>query len=76
MSHLLDDIERQARQLSEAERARLAETLLESLQAPSPADIAQRWDDEIARRVAAFERAQGQLWPAEQVFEQARQLGR
>ena len=51
----LDDLERQARALSTAERARLAELLLESIQ-PPVSTVEADWNREIEARVAAFDR--------------------
>lgn len=41
--------------LSESERAELAYTLLQSLDAPPGAEVAQAWETEIRRRLAEVE---------------------
>ena len=41
--------------LSEAERAELAHALVESLDAPTDANVANDWDAEIVRRLAKIE---------------------
>lgn len=75
MSTLLKQIEEQARSLSAEERAKLAESMLESLQAPvSEVEVA--WAEEIERRVAAFDRREIPSYPAEDVFAEARRLSR
>ena len=71
----IDELTRQARNLSEADRARLAESLLESLQA-SDTTIQAEWHKEIEARVAAFDRGEMSAHPAEDVFAEARRLAR
>jgi len=73
MSDSLKRIEEQARELSADERARLAESMLESLHKPL-AEIETAWADEIERRVAAFDRGEIQSYPAEDVFAEARNM--
>ena len=73
MSSTFKDIEKEARNLSQDERARLAEVLLESLRT-APQDIMASWDAEIEQRVAAFERGELKAHLAEDVFAEARRL--
>jgi len=73
MSSSFKDIEKEARNLSQDERARLAEVLLESLRT-APQDIMASWDAEIEQRVAAFERGELKAHLAEDVFAEARRL--
>jgi putative addiction module component (TIGR02574 family) len=75
MSASLEQIEKQARALSPEERARLAQSMLESLHLPL-ADIEAAWESEIEQRVAAFDRGEVPLHPAEDVFAEARRLSR
>jgi putative addiction module component (TIGR02574 family) len=75
MSGSLKQIEEQARALSDEERAKLAESLLESLHAPL-ADVEAAWMAEIERRVAAFDRGDITSYSAEDVFAEARHLSR
>jgi len=75
MSASLEDIERQARELAAEERAKLAETLIESLHSPL-ADIEAAWAKEIEDRVTAFDRGEMQAYAAEDVFAEARRLTR
>lgn len=73
MSASLKQIEDQARALAPEDRAKLAESMLESLHSPL-ADIEKAWDEEIERRVAAFDRGEIPAYPAEDVFAEARRL--
>ena len=75
MAASFKDIEQQARALAAEERAKLAETLLESLQAPL-SEIETAWAQEIEDRVAAFDRGETQAYAAEDVFAEARRLTR
>ncbi len=69
------EIERQSRNLTVEERARLAESLLESLQS-SRSDIELAWAQEIEDRVAAFDRGDMPTYAAEDVFAEAHYLSR
>lgn len=69
------EVEQQARALATEDRARLAETLLESLHAPQ-ADIEAAWAREIEDRVAAFERGDMPAYAAQDAFAQARLLAK
>jgi putative addiction module component (TIGR02574 family) len=75
MSASLKQIEEQARALSAEERAKLAESMLESLHAPV-SEVEAAWAEEIERRVAAFDRGEIPSYPAEDVFAEARRLTR
>jgi putative addiction module component (TIGR02574 family) len=71
----LKHVEDQARGLSAEERAKLAESMLESLHAPL-SDIETAWAEEVERRVAAFDRGELPSYPAEDVFAEARRMSR
>jgi len=71
MSQDYAEIERSARLLSPEERARLAEAMTESLREAMPAEIEVAWEQEIRRRVDAYERGEATLIPAEDVFAKA-----
>ena len=75
MAASFKEIEQQARALVAEERAKLAETLLESLQTPL-SEIETAWAQEIEERVAAFDRGETQAYAAEDVFAEARRLTR
>lgn len=74
MSALLAELEQQARTLSPEERAHLAEVLLESLHDSAVAEVEIEWQQEIERRVAAYDRGEVQTYLAEDVFAEARRL--
>ena len=76
MSDTLKELEAQARSLSPEERARLAESLLESLHDAPVAEIEKAWEAEIAERVAAYDRGEVPTFTAEDVFAEARRLAR
>lgn len=67
MSALLKSIEEQARALSAEDRARLAESMLESLHT-SIAEIEALWAEEIEERASAFDRGEIPSFSAEEVF--------
>ena len=75
MATLLKDLEKSARALSPEDRARLAESLLESLHLPV-AEVEAQWAEEIESRVAAFDRGELPDYAAEDVFAEARHLMR
>jgi len=72
MSPLLKSIEEQARALAPEDRARLAESMLESLQ-PLSAEIEAAWAVEIEERVSAFDQGEMSSHTADDVFAEARQ---
>jgi putative addiction module component (TIGR02574 family) len=76
MSISFAEVEQQACLLVPDERARLAEILLESLHNESVAEIETKWQQEIAQRVALYERGEAECFPAEQVFAEARRITR
>jgi len=71
----LKQIEKQARALTAEDRAKLAESLLESLQSPI-SDIEKAWAEEIEQRIASFDRGEISAYPAEDVFADARRITR
>lgn len=73
MSASLEQIEEQARGLSAEERAKLAESMLESLHAPV-SEVEAAWTEEIERRVTAFDRGEISSYAAEDVFAEARRM--
>ncbi|MBM3358723.1 MAG: addiction module protein [Betaproteobacteria bacterium] len=76
MSDMLKELEARARSLSPEERARLADSLLESLRDAPIAEIEKAWELEIAERVAAYDRGELPTFSAESVFAEARRLAR
>ena len=76
MATTLAELEQQARQLSATERARLAELLLESLNTTTSSEVDTAWQLEVKERVAAYENGKTDVFAADQVFTEARQLTR
>ena len=76
MQATFNEVERQARTLSADDRARLAELLLESIQEPDLQEVKAAWDIEIAARVASLNDGSAILYPASEVFAQARKACR
>ena len=75
MATSLTRIEQQIRELPAEERAKLAESLLESLHT-THSNIEAAWDREIEDRVAAFDRGEMPAYAAEDVFAEARRSSR
>ena len=71
---LLDEVEAIALELPRAERARLAERLIASLDEDS--EIEQAWLVEVRRRVAELRSGSVKPVPGEQVFEELKDLTR
>ncbi len=73
MSAFLKSIEGQALALNAEDRARLAESMLESLHT-SIAEIEAPWAEEIEERVNAFDRGETPSFSAEEVFAEAHRM--
>ena len=71
---LLEEVEAIALELPRAERARLAERLIASLDEDS--EIEQAWLVEVGRRVAELRSGSVEAVPGEQVFEELKDLSR
>ena len=76
MAASLSELERQAQSLSADDRARLVEVLLESLQGSRLSDVEAAWKREIDARVAAYDRGDLGAFAAEDVFAEAKRIGR
>jgi putative addiction module component (TIGR02574 family) len=76
MSPLFHEIEEQAKSLPAEDRARLAESLLESLRAEGTAEVEAAWQREIEVRVAAFRRGEAEVIDGEAVLAELRQIAR
>ena len=70
MPSSLQSVEAAALELSQEERAQLAQRLLASL--PRDLEVGAAWDEEIKRRVADLEAGLVETIPAEEVFAEAR----
>ncbi|HUF07771.1 MAG TPA: addiction module protein [Rhodothermales bacterium] len=67
MGRTLQDLYREASELSESERAELAGLLLESLESEPEADVEAAWAEEIERRVREIDSGRVRTIPWEQV---------
>lgn len=68
MSPTLAELQTQAKQLGEEERAQLASFLLETLESADSGNVSQAWENEIKARWTEIERGDIQLIPATEVF--------
>jgi putative addiction module component (TIGR02574 family) len=66
------DLESEALQLPHQERARLAKTLLLSLDAQAEEDPVQAWAEEAMHRYREIERGEVTTLPSDDVFREAR----
>jgi len=71
MTMTLNEILPLTREMDLADRAKLAEQLLTSLDDPSEAEVEKLWIEEAKRRLAAYRAGQVETIPAEEVFRQA-----
>lgn len=74
MADPVSDLVERARSLEPEDRVRLVELLLDSLHDEPIADVEAAWEEEIKRRVEAFERGEVKTYAAEEVFAEARRL--
>lgn len=72
MSNMLVDLKEKASRLSDAERAELALSLIESLDGPADPDVEEAWRVEVEHRIAQIERGEVQLVPGDEVFARLR----
>ena len=72
MSDTLTELKKKAAQLSEAERAELALSLIESLDGPAEADVEEAWRREIERRISQIDGDEVKLIPGDEVFARLR----
>lgn len=73
MADLIEDITAKARALPPADRVRLAEDLLSTVQEVDE-DTEAAWDAEIRLRIAEIDAGTAKLIPAEEVFAQVRRM--
>lgn len=77
MPSFLEDLKARALRLAPPDRDELIRTLIVSIDGEpegSPEEIAQAWDEEIARRIADLEARKTKGVPAEEVFAKIRAL--
>lgn len=70
MPSVAEELEAAALSLPRAERARLAERLLASLD--DEAEVEEAWRDEVRRRLEAYRKGAVEAVPARKVLEEAR----
>ncbi len=76
MSPAFHEIEEQAKSLPPEERARLAESLLESLRQEGTAEVEAAWEQEIEARVTAYRRGEEEVIDGEAVLAELRRIAR
>lgn len=74
MATSLSEVEKQACMLSPEDRARLAESLLESLRDGALSEIEAAWQREIDVRAGAYDRGEAKTYSAEEVFAAAQRI--
>lgn len=73
MSTRLDELKREAAKLSDAERADLALSLIESLEATAGGeDVERAWHQEIEHRAGQIDRGDVKAVPGDEVFARIR----
>ncbi len=72
MARTVEEIEAEALNLPEGDRARLFERLLLSFKDPEDTEVARAWTEEAARRDHAMEIGEEPGVPAEEVFKRLR----
>ncbi len=72
MTDTLADLERRARHLSATDRARLALSLIESLEGVDEGDVNEAWRIESEARAAQIDRGEVETTPAADVFAEIR----
>ena len=68
------ELAERGRALSPEERARLVDLLLATLDDPATTAVAEPWDREIERRIAAYEAGEIEAYDLEEVLAEARRL--
>lgn len=70
------ELAEQGKALAPEDRSRLVDMLLESLHESPLADVEAAWDEEVERRLAAYDRGEIEAVEGEEVLAKARQLSR
>ena len=74
MPDQVSELVKRGRELPPAERERLVDELLESLNEPAASELDAAWNTEIERRLAEFDSGEVQAVSAEEVFAKARKI--
>ena len=72
MSNVLAELEQKAAQLSPAERAQLALSLIQSLEPTDEGDLEEAWRLEAEARLAQIEKGEARIVPGDEVFRNVR----
>ncbi len=72
MSDLVIELSQKAQTLAPADRARLAELLLDSIHPGSNDEVESAWDEELQRRIDEVDLGAAKLVLAEAAFDQVR----
>jgi putative addiction module component (TIGR02574 family) len=72
MSDLVIELSQKAQTLAPADRARLAELLLDSIHPGSNHEVENAWDEELQRRIGEVDLGVAKLVSAEAAFAQVR----
>jgi len=72
MSTILAELEQKATELTPEERARLALSLIQSLEPADEGDIEEAWRTEAERRRSEIESGEARLIPGDEVFANVR----
>jgi putative addiction module component (TIGR02574 family) len=76
MQDPLSELVKRGRELPPADRERLVDQLLESLNEPAASELDIAWNAEIEARLVQFDRGEVQPVSAEEVFAKARKLAK
>lgn len=76
MSDLVIELSQKAQTLAPADRARLAELLLDSIHPGSNDEVESAWDEELQRRIDEVDLGTAKLVLAEAAFDQVRRAVR
>ena len=74
MADLVAELVERGKSLSPEDRARVVDLLLETLEDPSDASIAEAWRTELRSRISAYERGEAVLFDADEVIAEAARL--
>jgi putative addiction module component (TIGR02574 family) len=76
MTDEVSELAQRGRALPPADRERLVDQLLESLDEPAASALDAAWEGEISRRLAEYDQGRVQAIDAEEVFAKARRIVR
>lgn len=74
MRDQVTELAERGKELAPEDRSRLVDMLLVSLHEPPVAEVEAAWDEEVERRLAAYDRGEGQAIDGEEVLSRARRL--